>query len=576
MPTRALLVVAGWLMLLPSGHLLAADQRRAPDLVIFSGNVVTVDPQRPRAEALAIRGDRILAVGSRAEITALADAKTKRVDLQGKLVIPGFIEGHGHFLSLGFAQMTLDLGDAADWEEVVERVRQAARNKAPGQWIVGRGWHQAKWKRKPMPHRDGYPFHTKLSAATPRNPVLLTHASGHMSLANAEAMRLAGVTAATPDPRGGEILRDDRKRPLGVFRETAQSLIDRAYSRSRARRSPADRRQESAEATELAIQACLRHGVTSFQDAGSSFATIDYLKQWADRGRLGVRLWIMVRENNTRLAARLARYRTIGYANHRLTVRAIKRSIDGALGPHGAWLLEPYDDLPSSTGLNTATLSSLRETARLAVRHDYQLCVHAIGDQANRVTLDIFEQSFSGPAASAHKRWRVEHAQHLHPEDIPRFARGGFIASMQGIHCTSDAVFVMQRLGQRRAALGAYAWRRLLDSGAIVINGTDAPVEDIDPLASFYASVTRKLKNGTTFFPEQRMTRAEALESYTASAAYAAFEEDLKGSLTAGKLADLVVLSHDILTCPDEQLLKARVLRTMVGGKWVYTVKPPR
>jgi len=248
----------------------------------------------------------------------------------------------------------------------------------------------------------------------------------------------------------------------------------------------------------------------------------------------------------------------------------IKRSIDGALGPHGAWLLQPYDDLPSSVGLNTSSIESIRETARLARQHDYQLCVHAIGDRANRETLDLFEATLPSDSTQPSLRWRIEHAQHLHPNDIPRFAHLGVIASMQGIHCTSDAVYVIERLGPRRARLGAYAWRSLLDSGAVVVNGTDAPVEDVNPIESFYASVTRRLPAGVTFFPEQCMTRQEALRSFTLDAAYAAFEENIKGSLAPDKLADIVVLSHDIMTCAPEEIREARVVYTIVGGKVVY------
>jgi predicted amidohydrolase YtcJ len=283
-----------------------------------------------------------------------------------------------------------------------------------------------------------------------------------------------------------------------------------------------------------------------------------------------MRLWVMVRADNEELARRLADYRMIGVGDNHLTVRAIKCAIDGALGAHGAWLLEPYEDLRTSAGLNTSSVASIQETARLALRHDYQLCVHAIGDRANRETLNIFEEAFRESPPAPSRRWRVEHAQHLHPDDIPRFAKLGVIASMQGIHCTSDAVYVLQRLGLRRAAQGAYVWQSLMKSGAVVSNGTDAPVEDVDPIACYYASVTRKLANGTSFFPEQKMTREQALRSYTVQAAYAAFEEDLKGTLAAGKLADVVVLSQDILTIPDERLLDTRVVYTIVGGQVLY------
>src|SRR5690606_16816670 len=300
-------------------------------------------------------------------------------------------------------------------------------------------------------------------------------------------MELAGVDRETRDPPGGEILRDARGEPIGVFRETAARLVQNRMSAEEARRSPEEVRAAVERAARLADEECLRKGVTSFQDAGSSFATIDVLRAMAERGELKTRLWVMVRESNARLARHLPNYRMVGVAGDRLTVRAIKRTIDGALGARGAWLLEPYSDSPQSTGLATATVADVEATARLARAHGFQLCVHAIGDRANREVLDLFERTFADDvAALATARWRIEHAQHLHPADIPRFGALGVIASMQGIHCTSDAPFVVPRLGERRAEEGAYVWRALLDAGAIVTNGTDAPVEDVDPIASFH------------------------------------------------------------------------------------------
>lgn len=543
------------------------------DVVLLGGKVVTVDPKRPTAEALAIRGDRIAAVGSEKEISSLIGEGTRVMRLDGKMVMPGFIEGHGHFTSLGQSKMMLDLRTAKSWDEIVRRVESAVAKAAPGEWIIGGGWHQEKWDRKPDPNVDGYPTHTALSRVSPRNPVLLTHASGHMCFANAEAMRLAEVNADRKDPRGGAILRDQDGKPIGVFRETAQGLVRRAQSADERSKSAEERAKNLLKAIELAEKECLEKGITSFQDAGSSIETIDVFKRLAGEDKLKVRLWVMARDENARLAQKLGDYRMMGHGNNHLTVRAIKRSIDGALGPHGAWLLAPYDDLPGSAGLNTTSVDSIRETARLATKHDCQLCVHAIGDRANRETLNIFEEAFAASPAKESRRWRVEHAQHLHPDDIPRFAKLGVIASMQGVHCTSDAPYVIPRLGLRRAEEGAYVWRSLLSTGAVVTNGTDTPVEDVDPLASFYSTVTRKTAAGTAFFPSQRMTREEALKSYTRDCAFAAFEEDLKGTLATGKLADLVVLSKDLMTCPDEDIKKTKVVYTIVGGKIVYTAK---
>ena len=540
------------------------------DLVLRGGKVVTMDRAKPKAEALAVRGDVIVAVGTDKEIQPYIGKSTQVIDLTGKLALPGLIEGHGHFTAIGQARMNLNLMDARNWDEIVAMVSQAARKAQPGEWILGRGWHQEKWDKAPSENVEGFPTHASLSKVSSNNPVYLTHASGHAAFANAKAMELAGIDRNTANPPGGEILKDAQGNPIGVLRETASGLIARALAAARARRSPAQVEAEARKEIELAAQECLSKGITSFQDAGSSFATIDLLKKLVEEGKLGLRLWVMIREENSKLAQDLSKYRIINFGDKRLTVRAIKRAIDGALGSRGAWLLEPYSDLPASTGLNTTPIEEIKETARLALAHGFQLCVHAIGDRANRETLNIFEESFRAHPEKKDLRWRIEHAQHLSAADIPRFAQLGVIASMQGIHCTSDAPFVTARLGAKRAEEGAYVWQKLMKSGAIVINGTDAPVEDVSPIASFYASVTRKLGSGSVFYPDQRMSREDALKSYTWSTAYAAFEENVKGSLTAGKLADITVLSSDILTAPEDEILKTEVVCTVVGGKIAY------
>lgn len=544
------------------------------DLVLRGGRIVTVDSRFGVVEALAARGGRILAVGKEAEIRRHVGPHTRVLDLQGATAFPGFIEGHGHFIGLGEARQILDLTHAETFEDIVAMVGAAARAKGPGEWIEGRGWHQEKWRERPAGHVRGFPRHDAISAVTPENPVVLRHASGHASLVNARAMALAGISDDTRDPPGGEIVRDERGRAVGVLRETAQELVDRVRRTAGLRRSRRAAEARLARAAEIADRECLAKGVTSFQDAGSSVATIDVLRRLVEEGRLRTRLWVMVREPNARLARRLADYRMVGFARHHLTVRAIKRTLDGALGARGAWLLEPYADAPHTSGLNTAPIEDVEETARLARRFGYQLCVHAIGDRANREILDLYERVWADdPAGLAEARWRVEHAQHLHPDDIPRFGRLGVIASMQGIHCTSDAPWVIPRLGVERARSGAYVWRSLIDSGALVINGTDTPVEDVDPIACFYASVTRRTKDGSRFFPGQCMTRMEALRSYTIHAARAAFEEDLKGSLSPGKLADVVVLSNDLLTVPEDKILSTEVLYTIVGGEVVWAAR---
>lgn len=543
------------------------------DMVLTNGNVITMDQARPHAQALAVKAGRILAVGSDESIKNYIGDSTVVVDLEGQFTMPGFIEGHAHFVGLGQSMMMLNLTKAKKWDDVVKQVEEAAKTTPAGQWIVGRGWHQSKWDQAPTPNVDGYPTADAIDKVSPNHPVLLTHASGHMSFANGYAMKLAGVDANTPNPGGGELVKDDSGRPVGVFRETAMGLISRARARDEANVSEETQLELSMRAIELASQECLKKGVTSFQDAGSTFSTIDLLRYAADEGQLGVRLWVMVRDSNERMSVLLPRYKMIGYGDEYLTVRALKRSIDGALGPHGAWLLSPYSDMPASSGLNTSTVPSVTRTAELAIQHDYQMCVHAIGDRANREVLDIYEKLFATSPTVIPRRWRIEHAQHLDPADIPRFGEMNVIASMQGVHCTSDAVFVPTRLGMRRSQQGAYVWQSLRKAGAVVTNGTDAPVEDVDPLPSFYATVTRQLADGVTFFPEQALTREQALRSYTIDCAYAAFEETSKGSLVPGKLADIVVLSNDLLKCADDEILETKVIYTIVGGKIKYRAK---
>ncbi len=546
------------------------QKSKKADLVLMNGKIVTVDDARPEVQALAVSGDRIVAVGSNEEIKAYITQKTEVIDLEGKLAIPGFIDAHGHFTGLGRSKMVLNFMNIENWDKVIAMTKEAVKKAKPGEWIFGRGWHQEKWDKTPEPNVDGLPFHHALSKVSPDNPVLFTHASGHASFANAKAMELAGITKDTKDPPGGEIVRNSEGNPIGAFRETAQRLLRRASSHYLESRTPEEIEAEQLRGIELAVQECLSNGVTSFHDAGSSFETIDLFKKLAEEGKLGIRLWVMIRDSNERLKERLSEYKIIGMGKNHLTVKAIKRSLDGALGPHGAWLLKPYEDLPSSTGLNTSTVDSVKETARIAIENDFQFCVHAIGDRANRETLNIFEAAFKAHPDKKDLRWRNEHSQHLHPDDILRFGQLGVIASMQGIHCTSDAPYVIKRLGKKRAEEGAYVWQKLMKSGAIICNGTDVPVEFIDPIACFYATVTRKLKDGTVFYPDQRMSREEALLSYTLNGAYAAFQEGILGSLTPGKLADITVLSKDIMTVPDDEILNTEVVYTIVGGKVLY------
>jgi predicted amidohydrolase YtcJ len=538
------------------------------DLVLTNGRIVTVEDARPEVEAIAVSGDRIQALGSAAEIKPMIGPNTKVIDLQGQLAIPGFVESHGHFTGVGGAQLQLNLMNVDSWDKIVAMVAEAVSHAKPGQWIYGRGWHQEKWTSKPTPNVEGFPTHASLDKVSPNNPVLLVHASGHAAFANGKAMELSGIRRPTESPAGGEILRDAAGDATGLMRERAQRLI-----KSGAGEPPPTADETAArdrKVLELASQEVLAKGITTFEDAGSPLATIDRMRAMIDEGKIGVRLWVMVRQDNAVIAPKLAQYKMIDYGGGHLTVRAIKKQIDGALGSRGAWLLAPYSDKPDSSGLETETVAEIDATAKLAAQNGFQLCVHAIGDRANRETLNIFERALGPNAKSKDLRWRVEHAQHISAQDIPRFGRMGVIASMQGIHCTSDAPYVLERLGPARAQEGAYVWQKLMKTGAVVANGTDAPVEDVDPIPNYYATVSRKLKDGTVFYPDQRMSRMEALKSYTINGAYAAFEENNRGSLKVGKYADITVLSKDILKVPEDEIPSAKVVYTIVGGRILY------
>jgi len=555
-----------WMALALLGMAGAQIARSQPaDLVLRNGRLVTLE-QSAEAQALAARGGKIVAIGANQAVAAFIGPSTRVIDLHGRLAIPGFIEGHGHFTSLGASKMMLDLRDAKNWDQIVAMVAAAAKEAKPGTWILGSGFHQAKWDRPPEPNVQGFPVQESLSRVSPRNPVWLTHASGHAGFANAEALREAGVTKAMPDPVGGEILRDQQGNPTGLLNERAQELVERVLE--------SEQETQVRQQIKLAERECLSKGITTFEDAGSSLATVNLFRTMAEQGELGLRLWVMLRASQAELAGNLRRYYIVGAAGDHLTVRAIKEYMDGALGSRGAWLLAPYSDLPqgapNASGINTENLADIKKTAELAISNGFQLCTHAIGDRANREVLNLYQAVFGEHREKKALRWRIEHAQHLDPADIPRFAKLGVIAAMQGIHCTSDAPFVIARLGRKRAEAGAYVWQKLMKSGAVVGNGTDTPVEDVDPIQGYYASVSRRLKDGTVFFPDQRMSRMEALRSYTINNAYAAFEEGSKGSLKAGKLADVTVLSRDILTVAEGEIRSVKVDYTIVGGKVMY------
>ncbi len=557
-------------MLAAAGALLATtacETREGVDLVLRGGTVATVDADNTMAEAVAIDDGWIVAVGSDADVDALVGTQTEVIELDGRFAAPGFIEGHGHYMSLGNSKTILDLNNVANWDEIVAMVAGAVAEAEPGEWIRGRGWHQEKWNRPPEPMVEGNPTHASLTAVSPDNPVLLGHASGHASFANALAMELGGYTRDSEPPPGGELVRDENGELTGLLRETAAGPVAGAFSDSQLGRTAEEIEAQFRREVTLAAEEALSKGVTSFQDAGTGFGTIDRLKQLEEEGTLPVRLYIMVRrQSNEEMDLLLPDYYMPSEGDDYLAVRSIKRQIDGALGSHGAWLLDPYKDMPTSVGLVLETVEDITGTAHVALKHGFQVNTHAIGDRANREVLDIYQAVFDSAGGADDVRWRIEHAQHVHPDDIPRFVELGVLASMQGVHATSDLPWVPLRLGDTRAEERTYLWRSFLDAGVPINNGTDVPVEDIDPLASFRASVTRQAADGSIYYPEQNMTRTEALRSYTINNANAAFEEDYKGSLEVGKLGDVVVLDRNILTVPDAELADARVDLTIVGG----------
>ncbi len=535
----------------------AQERTAAPDLVVVNARIYTADAGKPRAEALAIAGGRVVFVGSRLEAQALAGPRTEVWDLAGATVIPGMVDAHAHLVSLGTALRTVDLVGTRSYDEVIARVAERAREVPPGSWIEGRGWDQNDWDETAMP------THERLSRAVPDHPVYLRRVDGHAALVNAAALRLAGITRESPDPAGGNIFRDPNGAPTGVLLEdNAMELVRREI--------PPPSPRELEERILAAVRAANAYGLTGIHDAGVGADTIAVYRELARAGRFSIRNYVMISAGDPTLPTLLREGPRLGLFQ-RLWIRSIKITADGALGSRGAYLLDPYTDDPARRGLLLASRDSVRRVALAALAHGFQVNVHAIGDGANRAVLDAFEDALRERPVADH-RFRIEHAQVLNPDDIPRFARLGVIPSMQGSHQTSDMYWAVARLGYARA-IGAYAWRDLLDSGVIIPNGSDFPVESPDPLISFAAFVSRQDRDGWPpggWFPTERTTREEALYSMTLWPAMAAFMEDGTGSLTPGKYADFVVLDRDIMQVPAADLYQTRVLRTVLGGTTVF------
>ena len=531
--------------------------QRPADLIVTNARIYTVDDTRPVVAAMAVRDGKVLFTGSAREAMALRGPSSRVVDLGGSVVIPGMVDAHAHLLGLGQSLRNVNLVGAKSYDEVIARVAKAAKGLPYGQWLLGRGWDQNQWGD------TRFPTHEALSRALPNNPVWLTRVDGHAGLANAAAMRAAGVNSASVDPSGGRIERTTTREPTGLFIDNAKSLVERSI--------PAPTREDTRQAIAAAITESQRWGLVGLHDAGESRATIDLMEEMAKAGQIPFRLYVMVSDDSAAITHYLARGPQSGLYDNHLWIRAFKLYADGALGSRGAALLEPYSDDPNNRGLLLSAPAHIQDVASRALRGGFQVNTHAIGDRGNRVVLDAYEAALKANPTADH-RFRVEHAQILNHDDIPRFAELGVIPSMQAVHQTSDMYWAGSRLGLGRL-LGAYAWRSLLNTGVVVPNGSDFPVEAVNPLLSFHSAVSRQDAENwpaAGWMPEQRMTRDEALKSMTIWPAYAAFQETTMGSLTPGKLADFVVLDRDIMTVSERDILGTNVLATYIGGQAVY------
>ncbi|MBL0039764.1 MAG: amidohydrolase [Xanthomonadales bacterium] len=529
----------------------------AADLIVHDARIYTVDATHPVVQALVVRDGRVVFVGSTREAMTFRAAKTQVLDLDGAAVIPGMIDAHAHLLGLGQSLQTIDLRGTASFDAVIARVVERRAATVPGRWIVGRGWDQNDWAD------TRFPEHAALSANTADHPVLLERVDGHAVLVNAAALKAAGITRDTPDPAGGRIEHDAEGEPSGVLVDNAIDLVTKVM--------PAATPDELRDAVTRAIAELQRWGLTGIHDAGVTRDVIAVYEALAREGRHGLRNYVMVAGNDADIDWALQRGAQNGLYDGRLWIRSIKLSADGALGSRGAWLLEPYADAPGHSGLATLPAGRVRAVATRALKAGFQVNTHAIGDRANRVVLDELSEALDAVPVADH-RFRIEHAQILHPDDLARFAELGVIPSMQSSHQTSDMYWAGVRIGPTRE-LGAYAWRSLLDTGVIVPNGSDLPVELTNPLISFHAAVSRQdAKDWPAggWHPEQRMTRDEALKSMTLWPAQAAFMEAEVGSLGVGKRADFVVLDQDLMRVPAELILRTRVRQTWLGGERVY------
>jgi predicted amidohydrolase YtcJ len=556
---KLVLIVVSALLL----SLVPLQQPAGADIVFKNGNVYTVDPKTPRAQAIAVTRDRIVFVGSNTDAQKLVGPKTRVVDLRGNTVLPGFADAHQHLAGVGFREMNLNLEGTTSLEDFLAKVKARVDQAKPGEWVTGRGWIETHWKPPVFPTR------WDLDKVAPNNPVILGRADGHGSVANSAALNLGNINKNTPNPFGGEISKDKQScEPNGMLLDSAQALVRR--------RIPPTSREEAERAVVLGVKRNIELGWTQIQDAGGSYDEVEIFKKLYAAGTIKLRIYKAVHGPGPSATRLLNEGPTIGAFDNRFTFRTIKVVSDGALGSRGAALLGPYSDAADTSGFLTVKAEDLRPMLLDALRKGIQVETHAIGDRANRFILDEYENAFKAVPVAERKvadpRWRVEHAQIVNPADIPRFAKLGIIPSMQPSHAIGDLHFAPSRVGVPRLA-GSYAWETFIKSGVVIAGGSDAPVERGEPMIEFYAAVARKDQKGFSgegWHPEEAVSRGDALKMFTLWPAYAAFEEKLRGSIEVGKLADLTILSADIMTIPAPEILKTRCVMTVINGEIVF------
>ena len=530
------------------------------DLLLTNGNIYTVTEKQPKAEAVAVKANRIVFVGSNKDAKKFHAAKI--VDLHGRTVVPGFTDAHCHIFGIGEREMRLNLEGTNSIEDFLARVKERVDKTGPGKWITGRGWIETFWRPPQFPTRQD------LDKIAPKNPVFLTRADGHASIANSVALKIARIDKNTPDPFGGQVLKKNGQ-PNGMLLDNAQDLV--------AKNIPKPTQAEREEALLRGIDREIKLGWCEIQNAGSHKEDVDLIRKAFETGKIKIRFVNAVYGPSEDAQIFLREGPTINAFDHHFTQRTIKVLFDGALGSRGAALLKPYSDAPETSGLLREKPEDVRPMFEEALRRGIQVETHAIGDRANRLILDLYEQAFKAVPPDEWKirepRWRIEHAQIVDPDDIPRFAKLGVIPSMQPSHAISDLFFAPARLGMDRL-VGAYAWQSFIKSGCIIAGGSDAPVERGEPMIEFYAAVARKSikgESGEGWHPEQAVSREDALKMFTIWPAYAAFQEKDKGSIEVGKLADFTVLTQDIMKIPETEILKTRNDMTVIGGEIIYS-----